>query len=36
MVVFGVLANLPCLVAQRYNRARLLRVLRRRGITSDC
>lgn len=36
MVVFGVLANVPCLVAQRYNRARLLRVLRRRGITSDC
>lgn len=30
MVVFGVLANLPCIIAQRYNRARLLRVLARR------
>ena len=31
MVVFGVVSNLPCLVAQRYNRARLLRVLARRA-----
>lgn len=30
MVVFGVMSNLPCLVAQRYNRARLLRLLDRR------
>jgi glycosyl-4,4'-diaponeurosporenoate acyltransferase len=30
MVVFGVFANLPCILAQRYNRARLLRVLARR------
>ncbi len=30
MVAFGVLANLPCIIAQRYNRARLLRVLSRR------
>lgn len=27
MVVYGVVANLPCLVVQRYNRARLLRVV---------
>lgn len=26
MVVFGVVANTPCIVVQRYNRARLLRV----------
>lgn len=31
MVVFGVVANLPCLMAQRYNRARLLRILARRA-----
>jgi glycosyl-4,4'-diaponeurosporenoate acyltransferase len=31
MVVFGVVANLPCLVTQRYNRARLRRVLTRRA-----
>lgn len=30
MVVFGLLANVPCLITQRYNRARLLRVLDRR------
>lgn len=30
MVAFGIVANVPCLVTQRYNRARLLRVLRRR------
>ena len=30
MVAFGVVANVPCLVTQRYNRARLLRVLGRR------
>lgn len=30
MVVFGVVANIPCIIAQRYNRARLLRVLARR------
>jgi glycosyl-4,4'-diaponeurosporenoate acyltransferase len=30
MVGFGVVANLPCIIAQRYNRARLLRVLSRR------
>jgi len=29
MVAYGVIANLPCLVIQRYNRARLLRVLGR-------
>lgn len=30
MIGFGVVANLPCIIAQRYNRARLLRVLERR------
>ena len=30
MVAFGIVANVPCLVTQRYNRARLLRVLQRR------
>ena len=30
MLAYGVAANLPCLVVQRYNRARLLRVLGRR------
>ncbi|MCC5951839.1 MAG: hypothetical protein JJU45_07045 [Acidimicrobiia bacterium] len=35
MVVFGVVANLPCLVAQRYNRARLLRLLGRRAATGS-
>jgi glycosyl-4,4'-diaponeurosporenoate acyltransferase len=34
MVVFGVVSNVPCLVTQRYNRARLLRVLRRRSATT--
>jgi glycosyl-4,4'-diaponeurosporenoate acyltransferase len=29
MVAYGVIANLPCLLIQRYNRARLLRVLAR-------
>ncbi len=29
MVVYGVVANLPCLLAQRYNRGRLLRILDR-------
>ena len=30
MVVYAVTANLPCLVIQRYNRARVLRILERR------
>ncbi|MCB1006520.1 MAG: hypothetical protein KDB35_20215 [Acidimicrobiales bacterium] len=30
MVVYAVVANLPCLVIQRYNRARVLRILERR------
>jgi glycosyl-4,4'-diaponeurosporenoate acyltransferase len=29
MVAYGVVANLPCLLIQRYNRARLLRLLAR-------
>jgi hypothetical protein len=28
-------ANAPCLIVQRYNRGRLLRVLTRRNRTSD-
>ena len=31
MVVYGIVANLPCLMIQRYNRARLLRALARAG-----
>jgi glycosyl-4,4'-diaponeurosporenoate acyltransferase len=30
MLVYGVVANLPCVLAQRYNRLRILRVLARR------
>ena len=30
MVLYALVANLPCLVIQRYNRARLLRILGRR------
>ncbi len=30
MVAYAVIANLPCLVIQRYNRARVLRILSRR------
>ena len=33
MVGFGIAVNLPFIAIQRYNRARVLRVLRRRGIT---
>jgi glycosyl-4,4'-diaponeurosporenoate acyltransferase len=35
MVVYAVVANAPCLIVQRYNRGRLLRVLTRRNRTSD-
>ena len=35
MVAFGVVANIPCIIAQRYNRARLLRVLARRQRRSS-
>jgi glycosyl-4,4'-diaponeurosporenoate acyltransferase len=31
MIAFGVVANLPCILAQRYNRIRLLRLLARRS-----
>ena len=31
MVAYAVVANVPCLVIQRYNRARVLRILDRRG-----
>lgn len=34
MVGFGVVANVPCLVVQRYNRARLTRVLARSTAAS--
>ena len=30
MVVFAVVANVPCLIIQRYNRARIARILARR------
>jgi glycosyl-4,4'-diaponeurosporenoate acyltransferase len=37
MAVYAVTANLPCLIVQRYNRGRLLRVLaRRRSPRSGC
>jgi len=38
MVGYGLAANLPCLLTQRYNRGRLMRMLARRGVaraTSD-
>lgn len=31
MIAYGLLANLPCLITQRYNRARLVRILGRVG-----
>ena len=31
MVGYGLAANMPCILAQRYNRIRLLRVIRARG-----
>jgi len=34
MVAYAVVANAPCLIVQRYNRGRLLRVLTRRNRTS--
>jgi glycosyl-4,4'-diaponeurosporenoate acyltransferase len=36
MVAYAVVANLPCLVVQRYNRGRLLRVLARRERQGTC
>jgi glycosyl-4,4'-diaponeurosporenoate acyltransferase len=36
MVAYAVVANLPCLVVQRYNRGRLLRVLARRERRGTC
>ncbi|WP_208029055.1 hypothetical protein [Rhabdothermincola sediminis] len=36
MVVYAVSANVPCLLVQRYNRARLERVLRRAGEMPEC
>jgi glycosyl-4,4'-diaponeurosporenoate acyltransferase len=35
MAAYAVVANAPCLIVQRYNRGRLLRVLTRRHRTSD-
>ena len=35
MVLYAVTANGPCLVVQRYNRARLLRVLARRRVEGE-
>lgn len=34
MIVYAVLANGPCVLSQRYNRARLARITRRRGGSS--
>jgi glycosyl-4,4'-diaponeurosporenoate acyltransferase len=31
MVAYGIAANIPCVITQRYNRARLLRILARAG-----
>jgi glycosyl-4,4'-diaponeurosporenoate acyltransferase len=33
MVAYAIGANVPCILVQRYNRARLLRLLRRRRVT---
>jgi glycosyl-4,4'-diaponeurosporenoate acyltransferase len=35
MIGYAVIANVPCLMVQRYNRARLIRVLRRRRAVPD-
>ena len=35
MLVYAVVANGPCIAAQRYNRIRLLRILQRKEFTSD-
>ena len=32
MVAYAVVANIPCIVAQRYNRARISRMLSREGV----
>ncbi|HVE93807.1 MAG TPA: hypothetical protein VNB24_02715 [Acidimicrobiales bacterium] len=34
MLVYGVAVNVPCIISQRYNRARILRLLRRRAAAS--
>lgn len=34
MIIFGAVVHIPFIVIQRYNRARALRVLRRRGMTT--
>jgi glycosyl-4,4'-diaponeurosporenoate acyltransferase len=36
MLAYALLANLPCILAQRYNRWRLLRLLSRRCKASGC
>ncbi|MEZ5277977.1 MAG: hypothetical protein R3F07_16465 [Opitutaceae bacterium] len=35
MVVYALVSNLPCILAQRYNRIRMARVLRRRGYSGQ-
>jgi glycosyl-4,4'-diaponeurosporenoate acyltransferase len=35
MIGYALIANVPCLMVQRYNRARLIRVLRRRRAAPD-
>jgi hypothetical protein len=36
MVLYAIVANVPCLLVQRYNRARLERVLRRSPGVPEC
>ncbi len=33
MIVYAIFANVPCIIVQRYNRARLLMILKRRAIS---
>ena len=35
MVVYAMVSNLPCMLAQRYNRIRMRRVLRRRRVSRE-
>ena len=35
MLVYAALANGPCIAAQRYNRLRIVRILRRRGRSTE-
>lgn len=35
MIVYGLLANIPCILLQRYNRVRLIRVMRNQEMGPD-